>query len=133
LKPQQPKAVRVVAVRSVRQVDLNRLPAVKGGSRTATARVLRLPKPGEAGETVLSIEQVSTRVLPRPVSANGAQGPTIVCVLCGEEVNAGQLLAHKRMAHNEKPTKAKRKKRSGKFKITSIVSGGLPSLGKNSR
>jgi len=63
--------------------------------------------------------------------------PDILCPLCGQKVAQGTLRAHKRSVHGEAPAESKTSKTSKapKKKVartwTTIVSGGLPSLGKN--
>lgn len=58
---------------------------------------------------------------------------TITCILCGQEVPSGKLLAHKSEVHGERayePSTYRAKKSRSLW--TPIVSGGLPSLGKRS-
>jgi hypothetical protein len=61
-------------------------------------------------------------------------GRGTTCILCGDLVPAVQLLAHKALIHGEnnrpRGSISSRKKKSI---WTPLVSGGLPSLGKNSR
>ena len=71
----------------------------------------------------------------KPTSTPAPPAKTLksnICVLCGEMIADGFMLGHKKVKHGERPVPPKQKKRLGKFRITSIVGGGLPSLGKKS-
>jgi hypothetical protein len=54
----------------------------------------------------------------------------IVCLLCEETVRAGELLAHKRAFHDVGSGSTKTARRKKKPLRVTIVSGGLPTLGK---
>lgn len=64
-----------------------------------------------------------------------------LCILCGQDVPPGGMLGHKRIVHGEASgaTNPKRRvaqsRRKVKKKRGSVwaISGGLPSLGKNSK
>ena len=51
------------------------------------------------------------------------------CILCGQRIRSGELLAHKIAVHGEAPTKPQ-KRRTSPNTWVSIVQGGLPGLGK---
>jgi len=59
--------------------------------------------------------------------------PGVICPLCGQIVIPGQILAHKQQLHGERavvPSPAQPRRDN---QWVSVYSGGLPSLGKNSR
>ena len=61
------------------------------------------------------------------------QGSPTACQLCGAEVVFGGMLSHKQIVHGEAAVPPKTKRRRVKYKFSGFLSGGLPSLGKNSR
>jgi hypothetical protein len=63
-------------------------------------------------------------------SASKKQKNWIVCLLCGETVRGGELLAHKLALHDAGTGSAKTVRRKKKGLRAAFVSGGLPTLGK---
>ena len=59
--------------------------------------------------------------------------PGVTCPLCGQVVVPGQILAHKQQLHGERAVVPSPTQPHKDNQWVSVYSGGLPSLGKNSR
>lgn len=57
----------------------------------------------------------------------------LVCLLCGEQIQPGFLLAHKESQHGEKRITPSPTFRYALNSWVSVVQGGLPSLGRGAR
>lgn len=57
----------------------------------------------------------------------------LVCLLCGEQIQQGFLLAHKESQHGEKRIAPSPTVRHKSNSWVSVVQGGLPSLGRGAR
>ena len=75
-------------------------------------------------------KQVKPKVSPK---ARKTVADGVVCALCGQRVEHGKLLHHKQDAHGEQMFVESPIQPRGDHSWVSIVSGGLPSLGKRSR
>lgn len=75
-----------------------------------------------------SREAVRILLLKRTGGARRARGTT--CILCGVHVPNGELLKHKQDVHGERQVALVKKAKRKPSSWVSVVSGGLPSLGK---
>lgn len=73
---------------------------------------------------------LTSRVPPRPARAIPGSG-YIRCILCGQPIKKGELLAHKSEVHGEGESRSTpQKRRDSTNTWVSIFQGGLPGLGK---
>lgn len=78
-------------------------------------------------------KQVSNRKIPTPkeiIKDPRFESAPVKCILCGQSIKSGQMLAHKQSVHGEKPYSSSTVGRSPSNQWVRVFQGGLPGLGK---
>lgn len=100
-----------------------------GKSKTRTPKKLKTKKLLQR-----SNNRSSSLKLKRSNETKSKDRSKIVCILCGEKIQRGQMLEHKREVHGEDRLNTKHRRCYRKSsQWIQIVSGGLPGLGKRNR